>query len=147
MIPWYVILSTYLHHFSVLDPRISYQGLLANCGDDISLKSALQLVIESNTCLKHQLWHHSLWQHRNHPRVHPKRLTSQHAISSNLAWTSMSWRSSGSYHRRTSKIVILFNDGLAKEHNSPVCHGMLEISSLFLVGFSLHSVMLVAESM
>ena len=110
-------------------------------------KSALQLVIESNTCLKHQLRHHSLRQHRNRPRVHHKRLTSRHAISSDLARTSMSWRSSGSYHRRTSKIAILFNGGLAEEHNSPGCHGMLEISSLFLVGFSLHSVMLVAESM
>lgn len=32
--------------FSVLDPRISYQGLLADCGDDISLKSHLELAKE-----------------------------------------------------------------------------------------------------
>jgi hypothetical protein len=31
---------------SVLDPRISYQGLLADCGDDLSLKSHLKLVKE-----------------------------------------------------------------------------------------------------
>jgi hypothetical protein len=28
---------------TVLDPRISYQGLLADCGDDVSLKSHLEL--------------------------------------------------------------------------------------------------------
>jgi hypothetical protein len=110
-------------------------------------KSALQLVTESNTCLKHQLQHHSLRQHQNRPRVHLRRLTSRHAISSDLARTLMSWRSSGSYHRRTLKIAILFNGGPAEERNSPVCHVMLEISSLFLVGFLLHSVMFVAESM
>jgi hypothetical protein len=49
VIPCYVILSTYLHHFSVLDPRISYQGLLADCGDDISLKSHLELAKERLT--------------------------------------------------------------------------------------------------
>ncbi|KIM72784.1 hypothetical protein PILCRDRAFT_803339 [Piloderma croceum F 1598] len=49
-----------------------------------------------------------------------------------LQLTLMSWRSSGSYHRRTLKIAIPFNGGPAEERNSPVCHGMLEISSLFL---------------
>ena len=30
--------------FEVLDPRISYSGLLADCGDDLSLKSHLELI-------------------------------------------------------------------------------------------------------
>jgi len=32
--------------FSVLDPRISYHGLLVDCGDDASLKSHLELAKE-----------------------------------------------------------------------------------------------------
>ena len=35
-----------LGHLLVLDPHISYQGLLADCGDDISLKSHLELAKE-----------------------------------------------------------------------------------------------------
>ena len=35
-----------LGHLLVLDPHILYQGLLADCGDDISLKSHLELAKE-----------------------------------------------------------------------------------------------------
>ena len=51
----YVILSSYFHLISVLDPRISYQGLLADCGDDISLKSHIELAKEHlTTCYQEQ---------------------------------------------------------------------------------------------
>ncbi|KIM78646.1 hypothetical protein PILCRDRAFT_55234, partial [Piloderma croceum F 1598] len=41
--------SPYYIWSSLLDPRISYQGLLADCGDDISLKSHLELAKECLT--------------------------------------------------------------------------------------------------
>ena len=55
-----------LDHLLVLDPHILYQGLLADCGDDISLKSHLELAksiskstIMNNICPNCQLSHHS----------------------------------------------------------------------------------------
>jgi hypothetical protein len=41
---FFILCFNLLIIFEVLDPRISYSGLLADCGDDLSIKSHLELI-------------------------------------------------------------------------------------------------------
>lgn len=118
----------------VLDPHISYKGLLADCADDFTMQWHLEDT-KKQLC-QHYLVPGQICEDRNlYPccvAVHISSTTFQGHLKKSIflcdinidpKFLRMSWRSSGSYIWRTLRVAILFNSGQGAARNfqtSPV---------------------------